>query len=803
LAASIAGGTEPVRFSRDILPLLSDNCFRCHGPDEKVRKAKLRLDTETGSEEVIVRGKSGESEIIRRITSTDPDEVMPPPKAKGKLSLKQIELLKRWVDEGAPWGRHWAYEPLQPPPVPEGQQPVDYFVRARLTQDGLALSPAANKETLIRRVTFDLTGLPPTLDEVDAFVQDSSPAAYEQVVDRLLASSRFGERMAWDWLDAARYADSNGYFGDPDRTMWPWRDWVIRAFNANMPFNQFTIEQLAGDLLPNATADQKLATAFNRHNMYNGDAARMAEENRVEPVMDRVETTATVWLASTFTCARCHDHKFDPFTQREYFGIYDMFNQMSETGKDFQTGQIPPMLDLSTPEEKKAYEAAAETHAGLAEEVKAFEAAKFSSPADLLTELANGLQLKKHPKERKADILQQGIKEFKESDPDYVALLQKLLRATRVRDTAKINVTKPMVMDTVAEPRATFVLSKGVFDKPTGEPVLGSLPTSIAPGDAPASNSRLTRLDLARWLVSSDKPNPLTARAVVNRWWEMFFGIGLVKTVEDFGAQGEFPSHPELLDRLAADFICSGWDVKAFCKRIVMSETYRQSSTTSPALNERDPENRLLARGPRHRRPSWMLRDAALAVGGLLVDRLGGKPVRPYQPEGFWEEITLGKIHYVQDHGDPLYRRSLYTFWRRSAGPPIFFDNSARQVCSVKSSRTNTPLHALTTLNDVTFVEAARGLAQRVMLAEKATDLRIQRAFRLLVSRRPKAEESELLATRLEFLRKEFAAAPGEWGKLLAIGESPRDESLEPVEHAAFTTLCLLLLNLDEALTKG
>ncbi|MEQ1850113.1 MAG: PSD1 and planctomycete cytochrome C domain-containing protein [Chthoniobacteraceae bacterium] len=826
-AAAAGSDTPEINFSRDILPLLSDTCFQCHGPDEKARKAELRLDTKEGAygagesgKTVVVPRKSKESELIRRITTDDPDDLMPPRKSNRKLTPQQIAMLKSWVDAGAPWGRHWAYEAPQRPAVPQIRNPkseirnaIDHFVFARLEKERLQPSPEAAKEALIRRVTLDLTGAPPTPEEVDAFLADTSPDAYGKVVDRLLASPRYGERWCWDWLDAARYADTNGYQGDPERTMWPWRDWVVKALNANMPYDQFTVEQLAGDLLPDATRDQKLASGFNRNNMHNGEGGRIAEETRVENVFDRVETTATIWLGVTFTCCRCHDHKFDPFTLRDYFGMYDIYNQMSETGQG-RGGQAPPVIDMSTPGEEMRVKEARERHAKVVTEVEAFELKKFPRPAGKPLTDSDAIKLpgnlpayigRSEPKNRGVDPLLEAIGYFETDgkDPEYVKVLKKLLAAVRARDAAQNNITKVMIMDQLPKPRDTFILNKGAYDKPTEIKVAASMPASLAANPesgTAAAEERKTRLDLARWLVAPE--NPLTARVTVNRYWQTFFGTGLVKTVEDFGVQGEKPSHPELLDWLATEFVRSGWNVKAMHKLIVMSATYRQSSKVSPTLIERDPENRLLARGPRHRIPSWMLRDVALTASGLLVDRLGGPSVNPYQPEGIWEEATFGKKTYKQDHGDALYRRTLYVFWRRIVGPTMLFDNAARQTCTVKTFRTNTPLHALTTLNDTTYVEAARALAQRVMLTAQTPEARIDTAFRLVLSRKPSAAEKQILLSRLDTLRRQYAADKDAVAKLLAVGEFKRDEKLDAVEHAAFTGICQLVLNLDEAISK-
>ena len=812
---------EDIRFSRDILPLLSDTCLACHGPDDKGRKGGLRLDlqdtaygTGKSGETAIKPGSPEHSEIIRRILSTDPDEVMPPPKALRKLTDPQKDLLQRWVKAGAPWGKHWAYEPPQKAPLPasSSSHPIDALVSARLAEEKLTLSPEAAPETLIRRVSLDLTGLPPKLEEIDTFLaayQSNPGAAYEALVDRLLASPRYGERWAWDWLDAARYADTNGFQGDPERTMWPWRDWVVDAINANMPYDQFTLEQIAGDLLPNATRTQQLASGFHRNNMHNGEGGRIAEETRVENVFDRVETTATLWLGATFNCCRCHDHKYDPLKQRDYFALYDVFNQMSETGAG-RGGQAAPALDFSTPAEAERLKQAQARLATVVKEVEAFELKKFPRPdgAPLLESAAAKLPgnlsatlAARTPAQRGVDAILEAVGYFESDgkDPAYTAVLKKHLAAVRQRDSAQSSITRVMIMDQLKDLRDTFILDKGGYDKPTPVKVTGAMPASLVAKPA-APDHRATRLDLAQWLVSRD--NPLTARVTVNRYWQALFGIGLVKTAEDFGLQGEKPSHPELLDWLAVHLMDSGWDIKSLLRLIVTSRTYRQSSKVSPALAERDPENRLLARGPRHRMPSWMIRDTALAAAGLLNPAQGGPSVKPYQPPGIWEEATFGKKSYVQDHGSDLYRRSLYIFWRRIVGPTLFFDTAARQTCEVKVKRTNTPLHALTTLNDTTYVEAARVLARRLLLTAQNDPARITHAYRLILARPPKPAEKDLLLQRLATLRTQFAADPTAAKTLLTVGEFPPDPSLPAIDHAAYTALSQLLLNLDEALCK-
>ncbi len=787
---------DPVQapdFDRAVLPILSNHCFACHGPDPKTRKGDLRLDDEKAAKKsAIVPGKSAESELIKRLVTADPDDLMPPPKANKKVKREQIDILRKWIDAGAPWGEHWSFRSLAKPPVPPGAaHPIDAFIRDRLTREKLRPSPEADRTTLLRRVTLDLTGLPPSPEESDAFLADRSPQAFEKVVDRLLASPRYGERMAWDWMEISRYADSNGYQGDGERTMWPWRDWVVRAFNENLPYDQFTVWQLAGDQLPDATRDQKLATGFCRNHPINGEGGRIAEENRIEYVFDMTETMGTVWLGLTLTCTRCHDHKFDPLSKKDYFGLFAFFNQtpVSGGGGDPQTA---PVLDMSTPEDAAKLAVIDKSFAAAVAEIK-------------VEDDGLGEALEKNPK--MADILKTAadkrsrqqfdelVKGFEKDAPAYAAVARKCRDLSDQRSAARKSVPRVMIMEDMAKPRKTHVLDKGLYDKRLDE-ISAGVPARLPalPGDGPRN-----RLALARWLVSPD--HPLTARVAVNRFWQMLFGIGLTKTSEDFGRQGEFPVHRELLDWLAADFRDSGWDVKRFLRQVVTSATYRQSSRVTPELLAADPANRLLARGPRYRMPSSMIRDQALAASGLLVERPGGPPVNPYQPSGVWEETTFGGKRYKQDHGDALYRRSLYVFWRRIIGPTMFFDTQSRTVCVVKPTRTNTPLHALATLNDPTYVEAARALAQRV-LATPDDAARLDLAVRLVLGRRPTGEERTILLAGVNRLRREYAAAPADARKLLQVGESKRSDAIDPVEHAAWASLALSLLNLDEALTK-
>jgi hypothetical protein len=773
--------TPPIDFARQIRPILSDNCFRCHGPDEAERKAKLRLDTREGAfaklrggEHALVPGKIKDSVLLQRILTEDARERMPPERTKKKLTAQQIELIKQWIEQGASWSDHWAFVPPRRPELSKvarqgwARNGIDYFILARLEKEGLEPTPEADRATLIRRLTFDLTGLPPTPAEVDAFLQDTSSQAYEKVVDRLLSSPHYGERMALDWLDASRFADTHGYHLDSGRDMTRWREWVIDSFNSNLPFDQFTIEQLAGDLLPKPTLQQKIASGFNRNHMINFEGGAIPAEYHNAYIVDRVNTTTTVWLGLTMACAQCHDHKYDPVSQKEFYQLYAFFHNVPESGLDGSKGNAAPLLAAPTKEQESKL-------AKLKEEIGRLESKADDAKKDLLN------QLKKERVE-----------------------LEKQIPST-------------MIMQEMPKSRDTFVLLRGEYDK-KGEKVTAGVPAALPPlaADAP-----LNRLGLARWLV--DPAQPLTGRVMVNRFWQMFFGTGLVKTAEDFGSQGEPPSHPELLDWLAVEFmkptpppLGSGaarpWSVKELVHLIVTSSTYRQSSKVTPALVARDPENRLLARGPRFRLQAEFIRDQALAVSGLLNREIGGKSVFPYQPPGLWQELSSrgdsknwSAQVYTPSHGKDLYRRTMYTFWKRTSPPPSLatLDAPDREVCVVRRARTNTPLQALVLMNDPTYVEASRKLAERLMTEARNTDDRIILAFRLTTARTPTEKEIDILTRVITTQRVRFKQDQAAALKLLSVGESPRHEQLAPAELAAWTIVSSVVLNLDETLTKN
>ena len=815
VALSRFAAAEPVNFSREVLPVLSDRCFYCHGPDEKHRKADLRLDDESAAKTVgkngaaIAPGAPEKSLIIQRMLSKDPDELMPPPEAHKDLNPAQIATLQRWIAEGAPWGKHWAFTPLLRPVVKEPGNPVDALVGATLKREGLDFSPEADPRALLRRASLTLTGLPPTPGEMAAWLADTSPPAWEKQVDRLLASRAYGERMAWDWMEAARYADSNGYQGDNDRTMWPWRDWVVKAFNRNMPWDEFTIWQLAGDLLPNATDEQKLATAFLRNHAINGEGGRIPEENRVDYVFDMTETTGTVWLGLTFNCCRCHDHKFDPLTNRDYYSLTAFFNQtpVDGGGGDAQT---PPVLRIPPADEPQrlaeADKSLTEKRQSLDTARKAAEARRPAWEKQILTD-AGAARTAGQPGPDAALVeilrlapgqLNDGQRKslttaWEAAEPAVAALAREVSELENRRRDIGNEGPKVMVMADQEILRKTFILSHGLYNKRVGE-VPAALPGFLAtlPPEAPRN-----RLGLAQWIVSPG--NPLTARVTVNRFWQMLFGTGLVKSSEDFGVQSEFPVHPALLDWLAAEFRDSGWNVKQLLRLILTSNTWKQSSRVTPALLERDPFNKLLARGPRFRLPSAMIRDQALASSGLLRPMDGGWNVNPYQPDGIWEEATFGNKKYERSKGDDLHRRSLYTFWRRIAGPTMFFDTGSRLVCSVKPLRTNTPLHALATTNDVTFVEAARALALATA-DKKDAAARVNAMFERVLGHSARAEQVAVLLSGMERHRQRFAASPDRAVKFLGEGESAPPEPERTAELAAWTMTGLTILNMDETL---
>lgn len=746
---SIAVQADEIDFARDIRPVLSDACYTCHGPDAEARATDLRLDDR---ESALKSDVFSSGDMLKRLLSNDADQRMPPVDSKRVLTEEHRAKLVAWLKAGAEWpedDRHWAFIPPVRPEIPTVndadwlRNEIDLFVLSRLERVKLGPSEAADKATLLRRVTFDLTGLPPTIEELDEFLEDDSDQAYERAVDRLLASQRYGEHMALDWLEASRYADTDGYQNDRLRYMWVWRDWLISALNNNMPFDRFVTEQMAGDLLPDRNFYTQVATGFNRNHRINSEGGSIPDEWIVEYVADRVETMGTMFLGLTLTCSRCHDHKYDPVTQRDFYSLFAFFNNIAEAGLGPNNGNSPPFISVP-----KSWPDLSE------------EEAKFVEPDPV-----------------KIKVQQVSVPRPQPGSPQTV-----------------------MVLHELAKPRDTYRLNRGRYDQPDKSEKLFPGTPAVLGGwqdDWPQN-----RLGLANWLMSPE--NPLTARVTINRIWQHYFGLGLVKTSENFCVQGDMPSHPKLLDWLATEFVQSGWDVKALHKVIVMSATYRQSSVASGKLLQRDPENRLLARGPRRRLSPFAIRDAALFNSGLLVEKAGGPSVKPYMPPGIWKSISNAK--YAQDKGDKLYRRSMYTYWRRTVPPPTMmaFNAAARETCIVRTDVTTTPLQALTMLNNVTFVEAARFLAER-MLARPNGDAssRIRWAFRLATSREPDAGEVAVLIEDLSAFQREFQSNPEAAKKLLATGEKPFDSKLNIPTLASYTLVANTILNLDEAMSQN
>jgi Protein of unknown function (DUF1549)/Protein of unknown function (DUF1553)/Planctomycete cytochrome C len=832
-AAAVAGGRSQavaaeaiLDFNRDIRPILSENCFYCHGQDGNKREADLRLDVRDAAVEAgaIVPGDPGASVMLERIHSTDPDVLMPPPNSNRRLSDEQKQLLDRWIKEGANYEPHWAFVPPvrpEPPPVRRGEWPrneIDRFVLAKLEAAGLAPAPEADRAALIRRLSVDLIGLPPTPAEVDAFVADDDPQAYEKLVERLLASPHYGERMVLPWLDAARYADSNGFQQDGDTWQWIWRDWVVKALNDDMPFDQFSIEQLAGDLLPDATPEQKIASGFNRNHLLNGEGGAIAEEQRFNNLFDRVDTTSTTWLGLTMACAQCHDHKYDPMTQRDYYSLLDAFNRLPETGAPTRFSArirvAPPIVELPSEENTrrlaeldaamKAGEAAAKPvvdtiyaawKAGLLSDGNAADTKDLTSAVTPLLAKPEAERTDQEKAKIEGSLrahFDQHIKAGLVKDLPQVMAFE---AAKKAYDEYKGDQIPRVMVMSDERPRETKILDRGDYLSPKGDTLAFAPPGFLPPLPAGAP---VNRLGLARWLFAPE--HPLTARVQVNRMWQQFFGTGIVKTVEDMGVQSEYPVHMDLLDWLAVEFRERGWSQKRMHRLLVTSAAYRQESKVTPDHLAKDPENRLHGRASRFRMPSLVL-----AASGLLDPQTGGQPVYPYQPDQIWEALAITyerDFTYPASHGADLYRRSLYTFWRRTVSPANMFDAANRQTCSVRASRTSTPLHALTTLNDPTWVEAARVLAEKSMKSAADLDGQLAFAFRRVVGRKP--TDYDLTALRRMHDRQGviYQADPAAAKQLLGVGESKRDESLDVAAHAALSSVCLAILNLDEALTR-
>ncbi len=764
LPAVAHAGDAPSRvdFNRQIRPILSESCYQCHGPDQNKRKANLRLDRREGlfrSEDgttVVVPGKPDESELVERIKSDNPDLQMPPPKSGARLGPNQVRLIKRWLLEGAEWKGHWAYLPPARIAAPEskavrtGAGEIDRFVRAGLAANGLEPSPRADRRTLIRRLSFDLTGLPPSPSDVAQFEQDRGGDPYERLVDKLLASPHFGERMAIFWLDLVRFADTTGYHGDNHVDIYLFRDYVIRSFNANKPFDRFTVEQLAGDLLPAPTEETRIGSGYNRLLQTTQEGGAQAKEYMAKYSADRVRNVSTVWLGSTLGCAECHDHKYDPFTTREFYSMEAFFADVKET----VIGEQEP-TPFPTGEQARALQ-------------------------ELDKQVATLKVIKKPSEDEK----------------------RKLSDLEKRSGSLRAAVRTSLVSSPVA-PRVMRVLPRGNWLNETGAVVDPGVPGALPRLGKTAG--RATRLDLAQWLVGRE--NPLPARVMVNRLWKLCFGQGLVTTLDDFGSQGAWPTHPELLDWLACDFVETGWDVKALIKKLVMSETYRQTSSVPEEKRLRDPGNRWLARQGRFRLDAELVRDNALAVSGLLSARIGGPSVKPYQPPGYWVFLNFPRRDWTADNGPDQYRRGLYTYWQRTFLQPslLAFDASTREECVVERARSNTPLQALVLLNDPTYVESARILAAR-MIHEGGADprARVDLGFQLALSR--PAHRYELLILIEHLMQPHFAqykADPAAARALLGTGLEPNPGDIDPAELAAWTSVARVILNLHETITRS
>ena len=797
---------EPINFSRQIRPILSENCISCHGPDEKGRKGKLRLDDEQDAkrdrkgEFVILPGKPGQSELIKRIESKDPDEVMPPPKQHKTIPAAQLALLKEWIKQGAPWGRHWSYEPVARPSVPKNGEanPVDAFLADRQKKEGLTWSAEAPKAILIRRLALDITGLPPSPEEVAKL----SGAKPEDIVAHFLAKPAYGEHWARQWLDLARYADSAGYPSDPGREIWAYRDWVIKALNQNQRFDQFVIDQMAGDLLPNPTEDQIIATAFHRNTMTQNEGGTSDEEFRNAAVIDRVNTTYAVFMGTTMACAQCHTHKYDPITITEYFRSYAFLNQSADSDKRDEA----PLHEIYPPGMK------AQRDQWMKDAAAAEAVFKKPNPAWLAgfdDWLAKGPKLTDKavkaaldaPKDKRTKAQTKQLSDFYVRNVSPAAKAERALADDLKKKIAESKpVTVPIMQDLTGDKRRkTFIQLRGNWQA-LGDQVDEGVPTHLARWDESLPKNRL---GLARWIVSRD--NPLTARVTMNRLWETVFGVGIVRTSEEFGSQGDLPIHPELLDWLAAEFVESGWDTKKMLSLLLNSRAYRQSSASTAKLNEQDPDNRFVARGPRFRPSGEMLRDQALAVSGLLSAKMYGAPVRPMRPN-MGLSIAFGSSgDWMTSTGEDRYRRSLYTDTRRSTPYPSFatFDAPNRETCVIRRGRSNTPLQAFVTLNDPVFVETSQALARRLLKeGSSSDDMRLRFAYSLCLSREPDANELATLKTLLAKSAAQYKADAALALKMATDPLGPADKGADLPTLAAWTAVSSVIMNLDEFLMR-
>jgi len=812
----------PVDFSRDVRTILAGACYACHGPDEAQRKAKLRLDLrEDAIKSAIVPGQSGKSPLIERITTKEADEVMPPPHAKKPaVTAAQVAVLKRWIDEGAKFDLHWAYvkpAAVNVPPTEDNgwaKNTIDSFIQVAHAREKYSPAPAADPVTLLRRLSFDLTGLPPTRADVDTFLkafERNADNAIEQAVDRLLASPAFGERMAVMWLDVVRYADTGGYHSDNHRDVWMFRDYVINSFNGNKSFDKFTIEQIAGDLLPNPTSATRVASGYNRMLMTTEEGGAQAKEYTAKYSADRVRNTSNAWLGATLGCAECHNHKYDPYTQRDFYRFAAFFADVREkaVGRQDQT----PIMEANREKQIASVDARlTELEAKLLVANTDWDAEQAKWEADLKIKKDG---TKGFPKpvidaltievsKRSAEQSKTVMLHFRTTVAAGTESIRKKLATIKSEKDSLMKGVPTTLISMTGPARVIRILPRGNWLDDSGEPLTPDVPAfmgSVAPVDPKA---RATRMDLAKWMVAPE--NPLTARVFVNRLWKIAFGQGLVRNLDDLGLQGTLPSHPQLLDALANDFVLTGWDVKRMLKLMVMSAAYRQSSVTSKETRDRDPGNTWLARQNRFRLDAEFVRDNALAVSGLLTTKVGGPSARPYQPAGFWSYLNFPKREWQSDKGDDQYRRGLYTYWCRSfLHPSLFaFDAPTREECTNERSRSSTPLQALVMLNDPTYVEASRVLAERIFKAKLGTPAEAAAwAFREVVSRSPTVAETAVLEQLYRKHQKEWAADKAGAGKLLSVGDHPLPADTDAVELAAWTSVARVLLNLHEAMVRN
>ncbi|MCC9655931.1 DUF1553 domain-containing protein [Rhodopirellula sp. JC737] len=817
-AAGSSVSADELSFQEDVRPILSNHCFACHGPDETNNAAGFRLDVE---------GEADLDEVLVRIETDDPDMIMPPEEMHKPLKPEQVAVLKQWIEAGAPYEKHWAFVTPASPEFPDSlhenwERPIDRFVRSKMESKGLSPRPRADRRTLIRRVALDLTGLPPTTDEINAFLNDTSETAYEDLVDRMMAKPAYGEHMARYWLDLVRFADTNGMHHDHYREMTPYRDWVIRSFNKNLPFDQFIVDQIAGDLHEDPSIDQLIASGFNRLHLIIDRGTALPEESFVKNVVDRVSAVGTAFMGLTLQCAVCHDHKYDPISQKDFYSLYAFFNNFDgapETGgrrgTDFRRGLQAPYIEFPNEEQAAELERLDAELARLQSEVNELKQPSPKAPESTQAEStkAEATDASAQESESEKTLANEPTLTEEERKQRLQQAQNQIAKLTKQRDSIVVNVPATLVMRERSDIRPAHILIRGAYDAP-GEPVTRATPSFLPPMPN-AEEGQKDRMDLARWMV--DPSNPLTSRVAVNRFWQQLFGVGLVKTSEDFGAQGQTPSHPELLDHLAIQFMQSGWDVKELMRSMVLSQTYQQTSVAPQEAYAADPGNRWLARGSRYRLDAEVIRDQVLSVCGQLNPTMFGKSVKPPQPEGLWKIVAMPTSYpnsYVADTGDKAYRRSVYTFWKRGLPPPqmTIFDAPNRDSCIARRERTNTPLQALMLMNEPQFFSAATVLANDMLEEDRfagetdAEAARLIAAFEHITSRPPSESTFESLQHALTAFQKHFQSKPGEAAALIKRCNDPAVQSItdsaEQQRLAAWTMVVHSILNLDCVRTR-